>query len=227
MAASGVAWDDILPDDVQNTRRKWLATLRVLDKFSISRHCFAKSVDAESEGTAEFQLHGFCDASNLAFSSVIYWRRVVDGKSHVSFVLGKSKLVLAHQANWIISRKELEAAKLCCELIVQASGALRHLNWSVQFWTDSQVVLKWITNPDLHLARFVKRRVDKILRVASSDSWNYVHTSVNPADIGTRGNVTKNLDSIDVWFGGPAFLWQKKLKFILLSFLQFLLLFVV
>ena len=87
----------------------------------------------------------------------------------MSFVSGKSKLVLAHQANWIISRKELEAAKLCCELLVQTSGALRHLDCSVHFWTDSQVVLEWIINPDLHLARFVKRSVDKILRVASSD----------------------------------------------------------
>ena len=212
VAASGNAWDDILPDDVQNTWRKWLATLGVLDKFSISRYCFAKSVDAESEGTAFYQLHGFCDASNSAFSSVIYLRRVVNGKSQVSFVLGKSKLVLAHQANWITSRKELEAAKLCCELLVQASGALRHLDCTVHFWTDSQVVRKWITNPDLHLARFVKRRIDKILQVASSDCWNYVHTSVNPADIGTRDNVKKNLDSIDVWFGGLAFLWQEKVK---------------
>ena len=72
VAASGVAWDDILPDNVQNTWRKWLATLNVLDKFSISRYCFAKSVGAGSEGTAVYQLHGFCDASNSAFSSVIY-----------------------------------------------------------------------------------------------------------------------------------------------------------
>ena len=109
VAASGVAWDDILSDDVQNTWRKWLATLNVLDKFSISRYCFAKSVDAESESLAVHQLHGFCDASVSAFSSEIYLRRVVDGKSHVSFVLGKSKLVLAHQANWIISRKRLQS----------------------------------------------------------------------------------------------------------------------
>ena len=128
----------------------------------------------------------------------------------MSFVLGKSKLVLAHQATWIISRKELEAAKLCCELLVQASGALRHLDCCVHLWTNSQVVLKWITNPDLHLARFAKRRVDKILRVASSDCWNYMHTSVNP-----------------VWFGGPLSCGKKKLKFIRVSFLQFILLFVV
>ena len=99
MAASGVAWDNILPDDVQNTWKKWLATLNVLDKFSISCYCFAKCVAAGFEGTAVYQLHGFCDVSNSTFSSVIYLRRVVDGKSHVSFVLGKSKLVLVHQAN--------------------------------------------------------------------------------------------------------------------------------
>ena len=72
VAASGVAWDDILPDDVQNTWRNCLATLNVLDKFLISRYCFAKSVDAESEGTAVYQLYGSRDASNSAFSSVIY-----------------------------------------------------------------------------------------------------------------------------------------------------------
>ena len=61
VAASGVAWDDILPDDVQNTWRKWLATLSVLDEFSISCYCFAKSVDAESEGTAVYHsfIHSF------------------------------------------------------------------------------------------------------------------------------------------------------------------------
>ena len=115
------------------------------------------------------QLHGFCDASNLAYSCVVYLRRLVDGKPEVSFILGKSRLVLTHQSNWVISRKELEAAKFCSELMPQASGALAHLNITLHFWTDSQVVLKWITNPDLHLARFVKRRVDIILRVVPSN----------------------------------------------------------
>ena len=77
--------------------------------------------------------------------------------------MGESGLVLTHRANWVIARKELEAAKLCCELTSQAAVALSHLNCSVHLWTDSQVILKCITNPDLYLVRFVKRRVDKIL----------------------------------------------------------------
>ena len=40
-----------------------------------------------------------------------------------------------------------------------------HLKCSVYLWTDWQLVFKWITNLDLHLMRFVKRRVDKILRM--------------------------------------------------------------
>ena len=129
--------------------------------FSISRNCFDDR--GKTVNTAVYQLHGFCDASNLAFICDVYLRRVVNGESQVAFVLGKSKLVLTHQANWVIARKVLEAAKLCCELTSKAAAALSHLNCSVHLWTDSQVILKWITNPDLHLVRFVKRRVDKIL----------------------------------------------------------------
>ena len=75
----------------------------------------------------------------------------------MNFLLGRSRLVLTYQANWVISRKELEAAKLCSDLMVLAKGAIRHLDCSIHFWTDSKVVLGWITNPNLKLARFVKR----------------------------------------------------------------------
>ena len=55
----------------------------------------------------------------------------------------------------MISRKELEAAKLLTEVMLQTSRALSALNCTFFFWTGSQVVLKWIVNPDLSLARFV------------------------------------------------------------------------
>ena len=117
---------------------------------------------------------------------------MVNGESQVAFVLSKSRLVLTHQANWIIARQELEAAKLCCELTSKAAAALSLLNCSVHLWTDSQVILKWITNLDLHLVRFVKRRVDKILAFFVPYAWRYGNTSANPADVGTRENACKN-----------------------------------
>ena len=90
-------------------------------------------------------------------------------QSCVAFIQGKSRVVLANQSGWVISRKELEAAVICSELMQSVSESLRHLNCSLHFWTDSQVVQRWIVNPDLHLLpRFVKRRVDKIHLVASA-----------------------------------------------------------
>ena len=65
-------------------------------------------------------------------------------------------------------------------------------------------------NPDLSLARFVKRRVDRILLVVSASCWCYVNTSLNPADVGTRAQSSKQPSSLDLWLKGPSFLLQKQ-----------------
>ena len=90
--------------------------------------------------------------------------------------------------------------------------ALHHLKCSVYMWTESQVVLKWITNPDLHLLRFVKRRVDKILGAAPANAWTYVHTSLNPTDVATREDVCKNPESVQLWLNEPDFLLQEQVN---------------
>ena len=208
VSSLGLGWDETLPDEVRVGWRKWLSQLSLLNEFSIDRNCLPDL--KESNSVVSYQLHGFCDASNIAYCCVVYLRSIVNGKPHVSFVLGKSRLVLTQQTNWVISRKELEAAKIVTDLMLLALEALRHLNCSIHFWTDSQVVLKWITNPDLHLARFVKRRVDKILRVTSPDAWKYISTSENPADVGTRETGYKVAKSVDLWLKGPNLLSQDR-----------------
>ena len=71
-------------------------------------------------------------------------------------------------------------------------------------------MVKWITNPDLHLPRFVTGRLDKILRVAPSSAWNYVHTSLNLADVGTRDGASKSSKSVGLWLQRPTFLAQQQ-----------------
>ena len=155
-------------------------------------------------------MYGFCDASDSAFSCVIYLHCLVNDKPSVSFILGKSRVVLKQQANWTISRKEFEAAKLCSDLILQAKESLCHLNCSLHFWTNSRVVLGWISIADPHLDRFVKRRVDRIVRVAPTAAWNYIHTTQNPADVGTRSTACRNPDSVRLWLEGPGCLLQER-----------------
>ena len=204
VAASGVDWDDAVSDEVKKDWKKWLETSNILNEFCIPRNFLLEHT--ELRNNAEYQLHGFCDASDSAFSCAIYLRGVSGGKAQISFVIGKSKLILTHQQGWVISRKELEAAKMLSELLLQTSKALHDLNCKIFCWTDSQVVLKWIVNPDLSLARFVKRRVDRILLVVSASCWRYVNTSLNHADVGTRAQSSKQPSSLDLWLKGPSFL---------------------
>ena len=73
------------------------------------------------------------------------------------------------------------------------------------------MILRLTINPDLNLLRFVKRRVDKILLVASADALSYVNTSLNSADVGTRVESVKRSVSHSLWLNGPEFLMQKGL----------------
>ena len=190
--------------------KTWAKSMeKIVDYYSIPRYCFGNEEINKSTGKqVKYQLHSFCDASNYAFSCVVYLRRIVEDRSDVGFLMGKSKVVLKNQVNWIISRKELEAAKLCADLMRDISDSLKYLGCSLYFWTDFQVVLKWIVNPALRLVRFVKRRVDKIYRVGFVDNWNYVCSSFNPADVGTRNDSLKEFVSQPIWIKDPSFLYE-------------------
>ena len=175
----------------------------------IPRYYFAGGYEFACREDAEYQFSGFCDASNQAFFCVVYLRRVQNVRSCLAFVQGKVKVVLTTQTSWVILRKELEAAKMCAELMQAVSKSLQHLGGSLHFWSDSQVVLKWIMNPDFYLPRFVKRRMDKIHLVAPADYWSYVHTSINPADVGTRVEGVKKAEGRSVWLNGPDILLRE------------------
>ena len=87
---------------------------------------------------------------------------------------GVTKIFHVIRHIWIILCKELETAKLCAELMKDVLDSLKYPGCSLYFWTDSQVVIKWIVNPALHLVHFVKHHVDKIHRVRYVDNM-FVH----------------------------------------------------
>ena len=122
-AMAKLDWDDELPGDIVNEWNSWVASLGPCQVFLC--YCFVNTKIPDENDNVIYQLHGFCDASNTGFSCVIYLRCIVNGRSDVSFIFGKSRVVLSHQQNWVISRKELEAAKLCSDLMLLA--ALQHL----------------------------------------------------------------------------------------------------
>ena len=56
----------------------------------------------------------------------------------------------------------------------------------VYLWTDSRVVLDWISSTKKQNV-FVSNRIEEIKKTTKTDEWNHVPTNFNPADHGTRG----------------------------------------
>ena len=73
------------------------------------------------------------------------------------------------------------------------------------FYTDSKVVLGYACNESRRFHIHVANRVQTIRKISSPDEWRYVESSVNPADLATRGLHPKDL-AVSSWLSGPEFL---------------------
>ena len=70
---------------------------------------------------------------------------------------------------------------------------------SVYGWTDSMVPLYWITGKGKY-RQFVANRVKQI-KAKDYIQWGHVSSGENPADLGSRGNQSKELPAL--WLKGP------------------------
>lgn len=195
-------WDDPLPTCHLQVWQEWLSTLPELNVLCIPRSYypiyFGKVIRQE--------LHVFSDASIEAIGYVIYLRSINEHNDiHVSFVTGNSKV--APRATVSVPRLELCAAQ---EATLAALEVCNELNMDVKcatFYSDSQIVLGYLRNSTRKFSRYVSRRVEIILNVASCKSWHYVQTDINPADIASRPHDPISLANT-IWLKGPTFLWN-------------------
>ena len=96
-----------------------------------------------------FQLHGFCDASEVAYAIVVYLRMVdSDNAVHTSLVIAKNRVAPNKQLT--VPRLELCGAVLLAKLFHHVTRILRFPLDGTFTWMDSLVVLdgyKEIYNP--------------------------------------------------------------------------------
>ncbi|KAL0147688.1 hypothetical protein M9458_056997 [Cirrhinus mrigala] len=78
------------------------------------------------------------------------------------------------------------------------------------FWTDSQVVLGYISNEARRFHVFVANRVQRIRETTDPRQWYYINTGENPADYASRGLTIEELINSN-WLTGPRFLWKKEI----------------
>ena len=105
-----IGWDEEVPRVLREQHERWRAELPLLADIKLSRCYFAK------EPTLTVQLHGFSDASEAAYSAVIYIRATY-ANSPPSCQLVISKPRVAPVKQFTIPRLELAGAKLLADIL--------------------------------------------------------------------------------------------------------------
>ena len=153
------------------------------------------------------ELHNFSDASTEGYGQCSYLRLVdKDNQVHCSLVMGKARVT--HLKPVTIPRLELTAAQLSVKVSDMLKRELRYELTDEIFWTDSKVVLAYISNNARRFHTYVANRVQQIPDLTTPEQWRYVESKSNPADDASRGLSPTNLVKSSRWLTGPQFLWE-------------------
>ncbi len=201
----GSGWDDPLSDRLSLRWEQWKRDSQNLQKIDVPRtyapFSFGKPVQAE--------LHHFSDASTHGYGQCSYLRlKNTEGDVHCAMVMAKSRVAPLKLTT--VPRLELAAAVVSVEI---SSVLKKELDYTVieeTFWTDSKVVLGYISNEARRFHTFVANRVQRIRHSTTVEQWKYIPTDENPADHASRGLTVRELLASN-WFVGPKFLWEKEM----------------
>ncbi len=199
---AGVGWDDPVPPTVRGTWERWRTELPALTGKLISRCYYPKDAHV-----ALIQLHGFSDASESAYAGVAYLRMVdTTNVVHVSLIIAKTKV--APLKRLTIPRLELCGANLLANLLHHVKGVFSIPCSNVFAWTDSTIVLSWLSGSPRRFKVFVGNRVSNIIDLIPPNHWHHVAGTENPADTGSRGVFPSELLEHELWWAGPEWLRQ-------------------
>ncbi len=195
-------WDDPLPDAEDKLWQAWVTQLPQITTCAIPRRMTMNNLPIVFKS-----LHGFADASSLAYGAVIYLRTVhEDGNTNVAIVTAKARVLPLKTLT--IPRAELVAASLLTKLLTYVARILDVPNAALYAWTDSAIVLHWLHKPPNSLKVFVRNRVSHIQEHLPPSHWRHVDTAENPADLLSRGCPAAELSKNQLWWKGPPWLMQ-------------------
>lgn len=92
------------------------------------------------------------------------------------------------------------------KLLDEVSRILNVSKSNLHAWTDSEVVLAWLSSHPSRWKTFVGNRVSEILSVTCRSQWSHVRSEHNPADCASRGIQPSDFVCFDLWVKGPSWL---------------------
>ena len=181
------------------------AVISKLRNFTIPR-----SITSNPLQTLE--IHVFSDASEKAYAAAVY-SKAVDSLQNVSEHLLMSKTKVAPVKTISMPRFELCGAHLAAKLTEAVLKILSVTKLIVRViaWTDSTIVLQWLSQLPRTWTTFVAKRVSYIQEILPRSNWNHVPTADNPADLASRGATTDDLLQCSLWWQGPVWLQRDSL----------------
>ncbi|UYV73046.1 hypothetical protein LAZ67_10001662, partial [Cordylochernes scorpioides] len=157
------SWDEQLNEDRRVEFIKWRKQALELDQIKIPRWILPIK--------ARTTLHVFCDASAIAYATVIFMRIENASVIVVRFVEARNRLATIKRIT--IPRLELLACLIGARLLIQQE------NW----------------------AQFVSNRVKEITTLTKNEDWNHVAGEHNPADLPSRGESPSKFTRSGWWEG--------------------------
>ncbi|XP_058817288.1 uncharacterized protein LOC131680591 [Topomyia yanbarensis] len=195
---TNAGWDDILDEQFQQQWRLLQESLPHLNFMQVPRCVTFPNAVA-------YELHGFADASAVAYGACIYVRSIsADGSAQLKLLSSKSKVAPLHEVT--TPKKELCAALLLTSLLEKVLQAIQMTFREIVLWSDSTIVLAWLKKPTDRLQVFVRNRVAEIQRTTGNFKWCYVRSGSNPADVVSRGQLPEQLLNNELWWNGPVLL---------------------
>ncbi len=206
-----LSWDDPVPPDVEMRWENWLEHLPTITNYSIPRR-----LSLNDHPVVFRALHGFADTSSVAYGVAIYLRQVHEGgDTTIALLTAKSRVLPLKPLT--IPRAELVAAHLLARLMLRVSELLQIPLPHLFAWSDSEIVLHWLTKTPTSLDRFIANRISAIQSKLPASHWRHVGSKDNPADLASRGMLAKDLVDCELWWKGPSWLtgppdqWPSKL----------------
>ncbi|XP_060596015.1 uncharacterized protein LOC132750093 [Ruditapes philippinarum] len=204
MCAENFDWDDPISDNIYMQWQQWREDLQNLKTLQVTR-CFKPD---DFGDLVSVQFHHFSDASTNGYGQCSYLRlQDHEGKIHCSLLMAKARVVPLKTMT--IPRLELTAATVSIKISNLLKKELHYEAATHHFWTDSRVVLGYISNDSKRFHVFVANRVQQIRDFSDPSQWRYIETTQNVADIASRGAMVSELVN-SKWFTGPDFIWEKE-----------------
>lgn len=132
----GLSWNQKLPEHIAGTWLEFREELHCLERIRIPRW------NGKGIQTKFFELHGFCDASEAAYSAGIYSRNV-DRDGHIKITKLAAKTRVAPLKLITLPRLELCGLVLLANLMEVVKKSLDVEDKNTHAWTDSTIVLGW------------------------------------------------------------------------------------